>query len=276
MRMRILSALLILTASSFAEPQVDFKAPKNTGPGLYEIGDVKLDQNKRTVTFPAKVNMVDGLVEYYMVRPEGSVHESVLVSDVQPQEVHMAMTLLGAKGMVPDKDTAQKGPARIDADYLAKAPKITGDNISMTVTWKDPAGAEKTAPAETWMVRRVAVAKKPAKNIAAEEGPWLYNGSLFFENRFLAQTEGVFISVVTYPSALINNPRKGSNDDHQWFVNTASIPPKDTPVTFTIQLNQVGEAAKDQPADKADKPADEKEKPAPKNSPKDTKKQPAK
>ena len=260
--MRTLSLLLILTVAVSAEPPAEFKAPKNIGPGLFAIGDVKLDQNTRTVTFPAKVNMVDGLVEYYMVRPEGSVHESVLVSDVQPQEVHMAMTVLGAKGMVPDKDIAAKGPARIDAEYLAHAPKLTGDSISMTVTWKDKDGTEKTVPAEKWMVRRVSVPKKPAKNVAAEEGPWLYNGSLFYENRFLAQTEGVFASVVTYPSALINNPRKGSDDDHMWFVNTAVIPPKDTPVTFTIKLNPAAEKGAEPAKEKAD--------------PKDTKKQPSK
>jgi hypothetical protein len=171
------------------------------------------------------------------------------------------MTLLHAKGMVPDKDSTGKGPARIDAEYLAHAPKLTGDNISMTVTWKDPAGVEKTVPAENWMVRRVSVPKKPAKNIVAEEGPWLYTGSLFYENRFLAQAEGVFISVVTYPSALINNPRKGSNDDHMWFVNTAAVPPKDTPVTFTIKFPLPADSPKDSDS---------------KDSPKDTKKQPTK
>ena len=38
---------------------------------------MRLDKNAATVTFPAKVNMNDGLLEYLMVSPEGPVHESL-------------------------------------------------------------------------------------------------------------------------------------------------------------------------------------------------------
>lgn len=241
--MRILPILLSLAPVASAQVAPEFKAPKNVGPGLFEIGAVKLDQNERTVSFPAKVNMVDGLVEYYLVRPEGAVHESVLVSDAQPQDVHMAMKALGAKGMEVKADA--QAPARIDAEYLAKAPKLTGDSISFTLKWKAADGTEKTSPAEKWMARRVEVPKKPAKNIVAEEGPWLYTGSYFYENRFIAQADGVFAAVVSYPGALINNPRKGANDDHMWFVNTPVVPPKDTPVTVVLKINAPAGPAKD-------------------------------
>ena len=70
----------------------------------------------------------------------------------------------------------------------------------------------------------------------AEDGPWLYTGSYFFETRFLAQTEGAFASMVSYPAALINNPRSGSNDDHLWFVNKPAVPPEGTAVEFIIKL----------------------------------------
>src|SRR5688572_12316862 len=112
--MRITSNFIFLTAAvAFAQQPADFKAPKEVAPGVFEVGAVKLDKNTHTVTVPAKVNMVDGLVEYLMVTPLGAVHESVLVSEAQPQDVHMAMLLIGAKGMVPDKTA--KAPERIDA-----------------------------------------------------------------------------------------------------------------------------------------------------------------
>ncbi len=224
--------VLSIAACASAAAPVDFKTPREVAPGVFEVGTVRLDKSVGTVTFPAKVNMVDGLVEYLLVSPEGAKHESVLVSESQPQDVHMAMLLLGAKGMTTDS----KAPGRIDAEYLAKAPKLTGDRISLTVKWKTAEGEERTAPVERWIVKRVAVPKKPAKEIVAENGPWLYTGSYFYETRFLAQTEGAFASLVSYPAALINNPRSGSNDDHLWFVNTATIPPQGTPVEFTIKL----------------------------------------
>jgi hypothetical protein len=248
--MRTTSALFLFAASAaFAQQPAEFKAPKEIAPGVFEVGVVKLDKNTSTVTVPAKVNMVDGLVEYLMVTPQGAVHESVLVSDAQPQDVHMAMLLLGAKGMAQDK--TGKAPERIDAEYLAKAPALTGDKLTLNVAWKGKDGTEKTARAEQWIVRRVPVPKKPSRIVPAPDGPWLYTGSYFFENRFLAQTEGVFASVVAYPSALINNPREGAKDDHMWFVNKETIPPKDTPVTFTIKL----EAAAPAPAAKESQPA---------------------
>jgi hypothetical protein len=236
-------AIALLAANSlFAQAPSEMKAPKEIAPGVFQIGDVRLDKNAGTVVFPAKINMDDGLVEYLLVTPQGSVHESVLVTDAQPQEVHMAMLLLGAKGMVQPKDS--KGPERIDAEYLAKAPKLTGDAILLSAKWKDKDGVEHTVAPERWLIRKIFTPKKPAKVITAEDGPWLYTGSYFYENRFVAQVEGTFASLVTFPNALINNPRTGSNDDHVWFVKKEAVPPVGTPVEFTIKL---------QPAQKTDK-----------------------
>ena len=82
---------------------------------------------------------------------------------------------------------------------------------------------------EGWITNPVT--KKPAGR-----GPWLYTGSMFHEDRFLAQVEGAFASLVTYPAALINNPRQGSDDDLAWEVNQKAVPPVDTPVEIIITL----------------------------------------
>ena len=233
MLLRFAIALLAAT-SLLAQAPPEFKPPKEIAPGILEIGAVRLDKNAGTVAFPAKINMDDGLIEYLMVSPDGATHESVLVSDVPPQEVHMAMVLLGAKGMAQPQNG--KAPERIDAEFLANAPKLTGDRISLVVKWKDKDGKEQSAPPERWLVRKIFEAKKPSKVVTAEDGPWLYTGSYFYENRFAAQSEGAFASVVTLPSALINNPRTGSNDDHVWFVKKEAVPPVGTPVEFIIKL----------------------------------------
>ena len=140
------------SASPFIGGPPEFKPPTETAPGIFSIGAVRLDKNVGTVTFPAKVNMNDGLLEYLLVSPQGPVHESLLACDAAPQEVHMAMLLLGAKGMAAPKDGA--APARIDAEFLAHAPKLTGDRIFLTLKWKDKDGKEQTAPAERWLTRK--------------------------------------------------------------------------------------------------------------------------
>ena len=231
----------IATTLLLAQAPPELSAPKEISPGIFQVGTVRLDKNAATVTFPAKVQMTDGLLEYLMVSPQGPVHESLFTSEAAPQDVHMAMLLLGAKGM------AQKGaaqPGRIDAEYLAKAPKLTGDRISLRVKWTDKANKEQTTPVERWIMRRIFTPKKPVKDINAEDGPWLYTGSYFYENRFIAQMDGTFAAMVSFPGALINNPRTGSNDDHIWFVKTEAVPPVGTPVEFSIKL---------EPADKSEK-----------------------
>lgn len=237
-----LSAVLLSATTLLAQAPAEFKPPKEIAPGIFEVGAVRLDKNAGTVTFLAKVNMDDGLLEYLLVSPQGPMHESVLVTDASPQEVHMAMLLLGAKGMTQPQNGQL--PARIDAEFLARAPKLTGDRIFLTVKWKDKDGKEQTAPAERWIIRKIFTPKKPTKIVTAEDGPWLYTGSFFHENRFIAQVEGTFASLVTFPSALINNPRTGSNDDHLWFVKTEAVPPVGTPVEFTIKLEPADQPSK--------------------------------
>ena len=224
-----------------AQPPPEFSAPKEIAPGIFTVGSVKLDKNTSTVTFPAKVQMNEGLLEYLLVTPQGPVHETLLTSEASPQDVHMAMLLLGAKGMVMKGEAL---PGRIDAAALAKAPKLTGDRIFLGVKWTDKGGKERTSPIERWLVRKIFTPKKPVKIVNAEDGPWLYTGSYFYENKFIAQMDGAFAAMVTYPGALINNPRTGANDDHIWFVKTEAVPPAGTPVEFSIRLEPADKPAK--------------------------------
>src|SRR4051794_6509782 len=71
---------------------------REVSPGVFEIGKIHLDQKARTETFPGILNMKDGNLEYLLVTEQGSAHESLLVSEIQPNDLHFAMLLLGAKG----------------------------------------------------------------------------------------------------------------------------------------------------------------------------------
>ena len=229
----LLTALLgaVLAAPVFAQDPADPTPPvmREISPGIFEIGQIHLDQKTRTIRFPGELNLHEGVLEYLLVTPQGSTHESLLVSDVRPSDVHFAMLLLGAKGAGADAPTAGDAPTgQIDAKYLKTAPKLRGDRITITVTWKS-GETEKTAAIEDWVLN---IATKKAM----ERGPWTYNGSLFSNGHFMAQVEGAFAALVTYPSALINNPRKGSDNDQIWAVNEKVIPPVKTPLEIAIQL----------------------------------------
>ncbi|MGB8169759.1 MAG: YdjY domain-containing protein [Chthoniobacteraceae bacterium] len=223
--------LAFVVQCAAAEPTAAPTAPtmQEISPGIYQIGLIRLDQAKHTATFPGKLNMAEGALEYLLVTTEGATHESLLSTTVQPADLHFSMLLLGAKGAgitTPGPDDSP--PTQINKEYLQHAVKLKGDNIHIAVKWKSGA-AEKTTPVEDWLTNLET--KK-----SAPRGPWIYTGSMFREGHFLAQAEGAFAALVTYPAALINNPRKGSDNDVVWEVNKKAVPAVDTPVEIIITL----------------------------------------
>jgi len=232
----ILAAALLHFGGQWApaadDPAAFVPAMREISPGVFEIGKLRLDKGKNSIAFPGKINLVKDVVEYMLVTPNGPTHESLLVSEVQPTDLHFAMLLLGAKGSgLSAPGPGDAPPGQIDAKYLQNAPKLKGDNLLVTATWKDKEGKAHITPIEEWLLNTQT--KK-----SATPGPWIYTGSMFgADGGFLAQQLGMCISVVTNPSALINNPRKGNNNDLIWEINAKTVPPIDTPVeiTFTIQ-----------------------------------------
>ena len=202
---------------------------REVSPGIYEIGKLHLDQKALTVSFPGWLNLDRGILEYLLVTERGSTHESLLASDIQPNDLHFAMLLLGAKGSgLATPGPADKPPGQIDTMYLKNAPKLKGDDVVISVKWQ-AGGVEKSGLVEDWIWN--GETKK-----AMQRGSWIYNGSMFSEGHFLAQIDGAFAAIVTYPGALINNPRKGNDNDQIWTVNEKAVPPVKTPVEITIKL----------------------------------------
>lgn len=213
-------------------------ALREISPGIFQIGGLRLDKAQHTVTFPGKLNMADGALEYLLVTPSGSTHESLLVTEIQPSDLHFAMLLLGAKGAGITTPAAEDAaPAQINKEYLQHAPKLKGDAIRISVKWK-AGDAEKTVAVEDWLMN-------PKTQKASPRGSWIYTGSMFKGEHFLAQVEGTFAALVTQPSALINNPRANNDDDTAWEVNAKAVPPVETPLEIIIKL-EPSEAAPSQ------------------------------
>lgn len=226
---RLLTLLFPVVLATISAAQETVPPMEEISPGVFKIGHMRLDKNAHTLSLPAVLNMDDGYLEYLLVTQSGSTHESLLSTEVQPGDLHFAMLLLGAKGSgiyAPAEKDAP--PAQINAEYLKHAPQLKGDSLAITVAWKD-GDAQKSLPIED-LVLNTSTKK------SAPRGPWIYTGSMFAENKFLAQLEGSFVSLVINPAALINNPRKGNDDDQIWMVNTKLSPPKETPVEVTLKI----------------------------------------
>ncbi len=194
--------------------------------GSVRLGKVQLDTAKRRARFPAVFNMTEGSLEYVLVGNQGKTHESLLRTEVEPTQLHTAMLLLGVKA--GERHPGDAPPAAINADYLRTAPALQGDPVTITLKWTAN-GREVICRAEELIFNSQTKATAPV-------GDWTYNGSMFDQNKFLAEDDKSFIALVTDPTALANNPRPGHDDDQIWSVAKEKVPAKDTPVEVILEL----------------------------------------
>src|SRR5437868_14519404 len=92
-----IACLLLVASVAMAETNLPVRA---LGGGVFQVGEVTLDQSNRTVRFPARVNMRDETVEYAIVHRTGKTHESIFRTEVRPRDIHVAMLLLDVKPMM--------------------------------------------------------------------------------------------------------------------------------------------------------------------------------
>lgn len=201
------------------------RAQTNTGPNIVDFRGIQIDKEKRTVTFPAAVNMSDGMLEYLLVTDMGKTHESLLSTKIAPYDIQVAMLLLGIKA-APKADL--EPPAQITKQYLQGAPQLTGETINIYLQWKDAQGPHRERAEDMiWNLDT---------NAPMTEGPWTYNGSGMYDGKFLAQIDGSITALVRDPAALVNNPRPGNDDDQIWEVYAKATPKVGTPVDVIIEL----------------------------------------
>jgi hypothetical protein len=198
-------------------------------PGIFEVGRVRLDQRRRSITLPAALNKSQGLMEYFLVTTYGKTHESILKTPAQPYDIHLAMLLLGAHG--PGNAAFPGSPNNGVPGPVVHPSKeiIPGDGVAIEVKWKTPEGETRRFSAEDLIY------KNDAQTVMAH-GSWVYNGSLIVHNKFLAQMDGSIISLVTDPVALINNTGPGHDNDLIWEPNVTNLPPLDVAIEVTITV----------------------------------------
>lgn len=185
---------------------------KEISPGIFQLGLVQLDKEQKTIQFPASVNMTNGLIEYFVVTGTGKLHESILKTEIEPSQIHLAMLLIGAEGTPTNSSSTN----------------ISGDKLTIDVSWKD-GGIAKRFPAEDFILHN------KGKSPMAKEG-WIYNGSKIMDGTFIAQRDGSIVSIITDQLALANCLHPEHDNDEIWFVNTNVVPALNTKVEVTLKL----------------------------------------
>ncbi|MBI5215017.1 MAG: hypothetical protein HY960_04640 [Ignavibacteriae bacterium] len=180
----------------------------------YRIGKLILNSLDGTVKLNGTFNMEKGIIELLACATGGKTHESVIVLDVVPYHLQVAMILLGLK---------YKG----GVEYQGDPSTPQGDSVEIWVTWKHE-NNDITVRAEDliWDVKQ---------STSMEHTPWVFVGSKMVEGRFMADQEKSLITTFHDPFTIFDNPLQGGSNDELYTVNEKLVPKKGTPVTLTIK-----------------------------------------
>ncbi len=228
------AVVLSLVCASDAQPTTSTNAPlAEISPGVFQIGLVRLDKTNKSVQFPAVLNMDHGLIEYLLVTTRGKTHESLLKTEAAPSHIHVAMLLLGAKGaaQTPDLLKVPTGEYHVNGPGGAgerNAQLLKGDPIRIELAWTN-AETAKTVPAEDCVIDL-------QTGKAASRGTWNYNGSRVVDGTYMAQQQGSIVAMIDDVDAIVNNARKGHENDQVWQVRSNFVPSIGAKILVTFQL----------------------------------------
>jgi hypothetical protein len=196
-----------------------------------------LDKNRKAVVIDGKVALREGQLEMFACPVGTKEHESVVVLDCVPQDVHAALLALGAKPGQTVKFDPKYEPAR-------------GDIVDIYVLWKDEKGETHQVRAQEWV--------QYEKTKKAMPFDWVFGGSGFWTDEQTGQKHyqangGDFICVSNFPTAMLDLPVESSqtNADLLFHAFTANIPPKGTKVRVVLLPRVMKKAVEAKPAEEA-------------------------
>ncbi|MDF1546090.1 MAG: YdjY domain-containing protein [bacterium] len=178
------------------------------------LGNIEIDRALGEISCPGSVNLDTGIVEYLAVAPGGKTHESVLVLDIKPMHLQLALLLLGL-------DYGQN--LRYQGDTLLPV----GDSVSIAVEWQGENGTTHRYPAHELIANYATGNKMP-------ETGWIFTGSFVYEGGFAADGDGSLIATYTDPAAILNNPLPDRMDDTYLGVNSEIVPQVKTEIRMII------------------------------------------
>ncbi|UCF04773.1 MAG: hypothetical protein JSV33_12740 [bacterium] len=202
------------------DPVKDERPPiERIDDNVYKIGNLVVDGNKREVVMPGWINMSEGVVELLACAPGGKTHESVVVVDVEPFHLQIALLLLGLEG--GESISFQGDPATPE-----------GDPVEIVIEWTDPKSGEmKSVRGEDFIYN--VKADRPMIHTH-----WVFTGSRIVDGVFVAQMEKSLVTTYHDPYTIIDNPLQTGGDDTYYEANRFLVPPVGTKVTFLVRATE--------------------------------------
>lgn len=176
----------------------------------------------------------DGFLEQVACAPNTREHESLVVTEVLPSEVHAALLMAGLSPGAPGRWVYETD------SYNVVAP--TGDSIAVHVRYTNAGGEEIEEPIQNWMreVTRDGFRAFPP-------GLWVFGGSRFESNpdfmgpgeHYVADMTGSIVGLVTFGDEVVGFSRvmPDLEDVREpiWEVDPNRVPPMGTPVMLIMR-----------------------------------------
>ncbi len=210
------SATVTVNPKSTSPIDAALVKPKEISKGVYQVGNVILDTNKKEVVISGEINIATGdtTIEFFACGLLGPSHESILMLDAEPLSLFTALGLLELK---PGMNLEVQGDPH-DPE---------GSDVQVWVEWKQgDKVVSKTARELVWNK----FTKQPM-----EKTHWVFTGGRIRTGQFTTQLTHNIIAVHRDPDSILNHPLPGGIDDRTYRVNTDVVPPKGTKVKVIIR-----------------------------------------
>ena len=205
-----------LTIRPKSAPAIDLKqAVQKISDGVYQIGNVLVDINKREVTVTGEINIVssDTIIELFACGKLGKTHESMLMLDAEPLHIQLALLRLDME-------------AGMNLTVQGDPHDPQGDPAELWVTWE--------RSGETIRHRAEELVWNVPEDRPMQQTHWVFTGGRVINNQFTPQLFHNVIATYRDPDSLFNHPLPGGKDDRTYHVNTNLLPPKGTKVKVII------------------------------------------
>lgn len=228
-------------ANDFAQSTAGGAAEEQSESGseleaVFRTAGIELDLSLKALSIPAEVLIKEDLIEYLLVAPNGSAHESLFTTTVQPSLLNTALLSLGVERgknaqwveRVPAPTPEERRNGARAVDVLAPE----GDGFLLYALWREDE--------EIYFFRIEDLIDNLRRNRVMRRHRWVYLGSRFASDRpggeeyFQADREGNLICVTFFGegNVLCTAALEDCRDQSIWIANRWLLPASGKPVRF--------------------------------------------
>lgn len=216
---------------------------------------IAINLEKRCVDIEGRICLDRGMLELVVCTKGTKEHESIVVIEARPMQIHTALLLLGAEAGNPAMLRAPSGEGK---PWVHLPPR--GDAVDVLLVFPDKAGKLAEHPISEFIMRS-SMESDVRPDAAAEKNvegkfpthTFLFAGSRLVDDepgprKYLSEQSGNVISIATFGDELLCLPdfHSDQKDALEWQVNAAGLPPVGTKVTLRLRV-QAKPAVKQSP-----------------------------